>query len=100
MSTRIRYIKYENDPNMLKSMRNYRTKMGDAFVLLHTVSMQMNVVHAENGTVLASGGDTKNLAVLKIKAKKALASLGVEFSKEERVKDVTEDSVSAASDNE
>lgn len=84
---------------MIKSMRNYRVRNGrDAYVILHTVSMQYNVVDAENGTVFASGGDTKNLAVLKIKAKKALADLGASFSKETREKDkLTDDATTTVS---
>lgn len=80
---RIRYVK--NGNGYLRSMRNFTTRKGmEVRVELDTETKRFVIVDAIEGTIVANGGDTVNLAVLKIKAKKALLKLGVKFDEEVR----------------
>jgi hypothetical protein len=80
---RIRYVK--SGSGVLKSMRNFTTRKGaEVRVELDTQNKKFIIVDAVEGTIVADGGNTVNLAVLKIKAKKALLKLGVKFDEEIR----------------
>lgn len=80
---RIRYVKSGN--GVLRSMRNFTTRRGDEVrVELDTLNKKYAIVDAIEGTVVTDGGNTINVAVLKIKAKKALLKLGVKFDEEIR----------------
>jgi hypothetical protein len=78
-NTRIRYL----NTNPLKSVRVFT--VGDKALRVSLTDNLKYVITDENtGTVVAEGGKTKNLAVLKIQAKNALKSLGVDFGEEKR----------------
>jgi Ethanolamine utilization protein EutJ (predicted chaperonin) len=82
-NVRIRYMDTNN--GVLKSVRNFTTNTGqEVNVQLDTAAMQCSVLDAVSGVVVATASGTTNLAVLKIKAKTALASLGVSFENEIR----------------
>lgn len=91
MSTnkRIRYAKQED--GILKSRRVYTLADGNQVaVILNPISMSIGLTNAvESGPQYPSKeGNTVNLAVLKIKAKEHLESLGVVFSDDVRVRKV------------
>lgn len=80
---RIRYIK--SGTGVLRSMRNFTTRKGsEVRVELDILNKKYVIVDAIEGTIVADGGNTVNVAVLKIKAKKALVKLGVKFDEEIR----------------
>lgn len=80
---RIRYVK--SGTGVLRSMRNFTTRKGaEVRVELDTLNKKFAIVDAVEGTIVADGGNTINLAVLKIKAKRALLKLGVKFDEEVR----------------
>lgn len=82
-NTRIRYSKVSQ--GVLKSRRHFVTSTGvEATVELNLATKQYRIVDAVSGFELASGGNTTNLSVLKIQAKKGLVELGVEFADEVR----------------
>ncbi len=83
MNQRIRYQKTRS--GILTSRRNFTTSAGQ------TVSVELNlndkkyrIVDATTGAEVATGGNTRNVSVLKIQAKKGLVNLGVEFAEETR----------------
>lgn len=83
--TRIRYVK--SGTGVLKSMRNFTTRKGaEVRVELDVINKKFIIVDAIEGNVVADGPHpgTVNIAVLKIKAKKALMKLGVKFGEEVR----------------
>lgn len=83
MSQRIRYMK--NSAGRLQSVRLFTTGTGQAVsVELDVATKKYRVTDAVSGEEVASGGNTRNLAVLKIQAKKGLSNLGVSFQAEER----------------
>ncbi len=85
MSTnvRIRYNKVSADK--LVSRRTFVTGAGNEVVVeLNLGQKQYRILDAVTSAELASGGNTRNIAVLKIQGKRALKSLGVEFANEER----------------
>lgn len=85
MNQRIRYSKVGTAT--LKSRRVFRTATGqDVTVELNLESKQFTVRDAASGVVVAQGGGTKNLNILKIKGKAALMSLGVNFAPEVRTR--------------
>ncbi len=83
MSQRIRYNK--TGVNVLTSMRNFMTGAGvEVKVELDLTAKKYRILDAVTLGELTSGGNTRNVAVLKIQAKRCLAELGVQFNKESR----------------
>lgn len=82
--TRIRYNTPVNGRS--KSRQFFSLPNGKTFlyVILDFNTFTFEVLNASNDNVVVSGGNTKNKAVLKQQAKKALEKLGVKFSEEER----------------
>lgn len=82
-SSRIRYSKL--DDNKMKSVKtfNHTTNGARYDVILNVTDSQWLVLDAQSGLVAASGHQT-SLHKMKIEAKKSLAALGIEFSKEQR----------------
>jgi uncharacterized Zn ribbon protein len=83
-SVRIRYD--EVSEGKLVSRRMFTTASGvEVKVELDTAAKSYKVVNSVTGEVLASGDNVSiNVAVLKIKSKEALQSLGVIFGDEKR----------------
>lgn len=89
MNQRIRYFRPTN--GVMVSRRLFTTSSGiDAQVELNANTLKYRILDAGLGTVIAEGGDTVNLAVLKIQAKVALVALGVNFEDEVRVRGAQE----------
>lgn len=87
MSKRIRYIKAGD--SKLVSLRNFITLAGNTVVVeLDTENKKFRVLDAATLAEVSSGGDTKNVAILKQQAKESLVSLGVTFSEEVRIREV------------
>lgn len=89
MSTnkRIRYAKSEN--GTLKSRRNYSLPDNrQVSVVIDPIALSYSIVDAADlsQVVLSRSGETRNLAVLKIKSKSGLEELGVVFSDDVRVR--------------
>ncbi len=83
---RIRYVKSGN--GVLTSLRNFVSGDGQTLkVELDTTAKKYRILDATTLQELASGGNTRNISVLKIQAKKGLLSLGVQFSDEVRKRD-------------
>lgn len=85
MSTnkRIRYNKVSADK--LVSRRTFVTTAGNEVVVeLNLGQKKYRILDASTSAELSSGGNTRNIAVLKIQAKRGLKSFGVEFAAEER----------------
>lgn len=86
MSNRIRYVSERPDSNLtLVSLRAFNANGVDYKVRLHSADLAYEVVDATTQAVVEAGGGV-SLSNLKIKAKKALAKLGVTFAEEKRVK--------------
>lgn len=82
-NTRIRYM--ETPEGKLISRRRFTTKYGNAvFVELDPQNKKFRVIDATNGSELMTGGNTRNLSVLKIQTKRTLMELGVTFNEETR----------------
>lgn len=81
MNTRIRY---EQDGPWLVSARVFTANGKSYRVKLNIVEMIYQIVDVETGGHPISGGGTKNLAVLKRTAKRALKDLGYNFGEEKR----------------
>lgn len=81
MNTRIRY---EQDGPWLVSARTFIAGGVPYKVKLNIVEMIFQLVDAETGDICKNGGNTKNLAVLKRKAKRSLKELGYDFANEKR----------------
>lgn len=79
-NTRIRYL----NTNPLKSVRVFTVGDKALRVSLNVESKKYVITDENTGSVVVEGGKTKNLAVLKIQAKKALKELGVDFGEEKR----------------
>jgi hypothetical protein len=83
-NVRIRYDE-NDDGTVLTSRRMFVTGAGvEVKVTLDVANKKYSILDASSGAVVASGGDTVNLAVLKIQAKEGLTALGVSFSEEKR----------------
>lgn len=83
MNQRIRYDKVSD--STLASRRVFTTAGGTQVrVELDATNKRFAIKDANNGTELLTGGETVNLAVLKIQAKDALKTLGVQFAAEDR----------------
>lgn len=82
-NTRIRYQAVK--PGVLQSRRRFITEGGqEVLVELDLNAKKYRVLDASTGAEVASGGNTRNSAVLKIQSKKGLMKLGVSFSDEKR----------------
>lgn len=88
-NTRIRYKKI--GPELLKSVRVFNVEGMALSVTLNTEEKRYMIVDENAGEEITNGGKTKNLAVLKIQAKKALTELGVNFGEESRNRGTTTD---------
>lgn len=79
-------IRYQTvAPGILKSRRMFTTNQGqEVLVQLDLNLKQYQILDSVTGTVVASGGRTRNKSVLKIQSKRALMALGVEFADETR----------------
>ncbi len=78
-------IRYKDGGGVLTSRRHFTTGTGrEVMVELDTVGKVYRVLDSVSREIVASGGDTINVAVLKIQAKAGLAALGVNFAPEAR----------------
>lgn len=83
MNQRIRYGKLQ--AGRLSSRRNFTTAAGrEVNVELDLNTKTYHIKDASTGEQVAVGGNTKNVAVLKIQAKRGLTELGVAFADETR----------------
>ena len=85
-------IRYKRNGNVLTSRRVYNLKDNlSVNVVLDLDAMTYALIDANgSGAVIASGGGTKNLSVLKIKAKEGLKNLGFDFNNESRNRGVND----------
>lgn len=81
-NTRIRYL--TNDKGLLISTRVFAINDVAYKVILNTTTFKYVIQDAVKGIIVAEGGNTKNVAVLKIQAKRALTKLGYTFQDEKR----------------
>lgn len=82
MNQRIRYSKVGT---VLTSRRNFVTSDGkEVKVELDLTAKKYRVLDSTTGVEVATGGNTRNVSVLKIQSKRALVALGVEFADEKR----------------
>lgn len=83
MNQRIRYNKTRS--GVLQSRRNFMTGQGQEVVVeLDLNSKRYRILDSVSGAEVATGGNTRNVSVLKIQAKRGLTDLGVEFAGESR----------------
>lgn len=83
MNQRIRYNKVRT--GVLLSRRNFTTSTGiEVNVELDLNNKKYRILDAVTNDVLGTGGNTKNVSVLKIQAKRGLTEMGVEFAEETR----------------
>ena len=83
MNKRIRYSKVKT--GVLLSRRNFTTAAGQTVVVvLDLNAKRYQILDAASNAEVTSGGNTKNVSVLKIQAKKGLQGLGVTFAEEVR----------------
>lgn len=93
-NVRVRYMANE-DKTVLTSRRLFTTSAGvQVKAELDLVNKKFRIVDATSGAVVAEGGDTINLAVLKISCKQALVGLGASFEEEARERKEVETSFS------
>ena len=83
MNTRIRYFQ-TNEPQVIQSVKVYAHENNGARykVRINQTTLEYTVIEDTSDTVAANGRAT-NLHQVKIKAKKALEELGIQFGKEE-----------------
>jgi len=82
-NTRIRYTKA--GVNLVSRQAFQVNETTSVKVVLNSETMKYDIVDAtDESNVLASGGNTKNLSVLKIQAKRNLKAMGLEFNTESR----------------
>jgi hypothetical protein len=82
---RIRYQTIK--PGVLQSRRRFTTATGqEVLVELDLNQKKYRVLDSVTGVEVASGGNTKNLSVLKIQSKRGLTALGVTFAEETRTR--------------
>jgi hypothetical protein len=94
MNKRIRYSKVKT--GVLLSRRNFVTGTGQTVVvILDLNAKRYQIVDATSNVEVTSGGNTKNVSVLKIQAKRGLVGLGVSFAEETRNRG-SDESMSAA----
>lgn len=82
MAVRIRYQK-TSKPNVVMSVRTYSSKDGEYRVFLDLADKKFKILGMPH-EYLAAEGDGISLAMLKLKAKRALVLLGVAFEGEGR----------------
>lgn len=83
MNQRIRYNK--NNTGVLVSRRNFVTGGGrEVNVELNLAAKKYRILDSSTGEQVATGGNTRNVSVLKIQAKRGLTELGVAFAEETR----------------
>lgn len=82
MAKRIRYEK-TNIPNILASVRTYNTGHAEYRVLLNLNEKKYKIVELPHKNIAAEG-EAVSLAMLKIRAKRALTQLGYSFDEEGR----------------
>lgn len=82
-NTRIRYARSRT--GMLQSRRHFLTDGGlEVMVELDLTNKRYRILDSSTGNEVATGGNTRNVSVLKIQAKKGLMTLGVQFTEETR----------------
>lgn len=82
-NTRIRY--QEDKSGVLQSRRRFTTASGqEVLVELDLNQKKYRVLDSTTGVEVVSGGNTRNVSVLKIQAKRGLTELGVAFADETR----------------
>lgn len=82
---RIRYSKPQQ--GVLTSRRNYTTSGGqEVKVELDLINKKYRILDSASGQEVSTGGNTRNLSVLKIQAKRGLTELGVGFADETRTR--------------
>lgn len=82
-NTRIRYLKTAQ--GVLQSRRYFMTGANqEVYVQLDLNAKTYRILESASGVEVASGSGTINISVLKIKAKRMLLELGVNFSDEKR----------------
>lgn len=80
---RIRYSKANQ--GVMRSRRNFITGQGkEVMVELNLNVKKYRILDSVSGEEVASGGNTRNVSVLKIQAKRGLTDLGVVFQDETR----------------
>lgn len=85
MNQRIRYSKART--GILQSRRNFITGSGqEVMVELDLNSKRYRILDSVSGAEVSVGGNTRNVSVLKIQAKRGLTTLGVEFADETRTR--------------
>lgn len=89
MNKRIRYVK-TNNPEVLESVRSFLNRKTNVSyrVVLDLTNKRFRILNAADNAVVMEAGKTRNVAVLKIQAKTALSSLGIDFSEEKRNREV------------
>lgn len=87
---RIRYSM--SGPGLLRSRRHFTTSAGqEVLVELNLNTKKYRILDSSTqAEVVPNSGNTKNLAVLKIQAKKGLEALGIVFADETRNRGNTE----------
>lgn len=89
MNQRIRYNKVRN--GVLLSRRNFTTNIGqEVNVELDLNAKKYRILDSVSGELISTGGNTKNVSVLKIQAKRGLTTLGVVFADETRKRESVE----------
>lgn len=84
---RVRYAR--TGAGILTSRRNFPTSAGtEVIVQLDLNAKKYRILDATSLTEIAVGGNTRNVSVLKIQAKKGLMGLGVQFTDETRVREI------------
>jgi hypothetical protein len=85
MNKRIRYNKTRS--GVLQSRRNFMTGQNQEVVVeLDLNAKRFRILDSVSGAEVATGGNTRNVSVLKIQAKRGLTSLGVTFAEESRTR--------------
>ncbi len=80
---RIRYAKVRQ--GVLISRRHFTTNAGvEVLVELDLNNKKYRILDSVSSAEISTGGNTKNISVLKIQAKKGLTALGVTFAEESR----------------
>lgn len=82
MHTRIKY-NYEGD-GLYASRQVFNVNEKDCIVMLDYNNFKFEIIDIKTKECVVSGGKTKNKAVLKRQAKRALKKLGFEFNVETR----------------
>jgi hypothetical protein len=85
LNTRIRYQTIK--PGVLQSRRRFTMSTGqEVLVELDLIQKKFRILDSITGVEFASGGNTRNVSVLKIQAKRGLNELGIQFTDETRTR--------------